>query len=289
MFNKKIYMTYKKHIPKFVCDRWTNLNNDYKIDFSLDKDCVSFLKEHFNDYIANLFQFIPVGMYKADLWRLCKLYIHGGVYADVDLVPYLNIDTLDKNITFYSCLAAGGSCIFQAFMINFSKPKNPLILHFLLSFLMNNPYTYSNGPCNDMYNCIKYNLNNSVIVSDKKYDMDKIKINIIVGSSKQNNKNIDLHYFPKDVEHEIILKEHPYSDKFEIVIRNNILSVKRIDVDCGWGHNHSIDIVINSNESIYLFKETIMPNKDISTAHVTYKSQKILDSRDINYYKNKRW
>ena len=32
-----------------------------------------------------------------------------------------------------------------------------------------------------------------------------------------------------------------------------------------------------------------MPNKDVSTEHVTYKSQKILDSRDINYYKNKGW
>jgi len=53
-------------------------------------------------------------MYKADLWRLCKLYIHGGVYADVDLVPYINIDNLDKDITFYSCISDSNDGIFQA-------------------------------------------------------------------------------------------------------------------------------------------------------------------------------
>jgi len=53
-----------------------------------------FLKNNFNGYIVNLFKVIHIGMYKADLWRLCKLYIHGGVYSDVDLVPYINIDTL---------------------------------------------------------------------------------------------------------------------------------------------------------------------------------------------------
>ena len=131
--NKTIYMTYKKNIPDIVFNRWKTLNENYKIEFSLDNDCIKFLKENFNDYIAELFKNIPQGMYKADLWRLCKLYKNGGVYADVDLVPYLNINSLDKNITFYSCLSLSNDSIFQAFMVNFSKPKNPLILSFLIS------------------------------------------------------------------------------------------------------------------------------------------------------------
>jgi len=86
MNNKTIYFTYKKECPNFVFQRWKKLNKDYDINFSLDDDCISFLIEHFNYYIADLFMKIPQGMYKADLWRLCKLYINGGVYADVDLV-----------------------------------------------------------------------------------------------------------------------------------------------------------------------------------------------------------
>ena len=123
MLNKTIYMTYKKNVPDKVFNRWKELNPTYNIDFSLDKECINFLKENFNSYIVNLFKSIDKGMYKADLWRLCKLYINGGVYADIDLVPYIDIDTLDKHITFYSCMSTNPNSIFQAFMINFSKPK----------------------------------------------------------------------------------------------------------------------------------------------------------------------
>ena len=126
-------MTYKKPIPKIVYKRWKKYNPLYNIELSLDDECVLFLERYINQFVASLFNYIPRGMYKADLWRLCKLYINGGVYADVDLIPYLNIDNLNKDITFYSCLTPKTNSIFQAFMVNFSKPRNNLILIFLFS------------------------------------------------------------------------------------------------------------------------------------------------------------
>ena len=42
--------------------------------FSLDKDCLDFLETNFNNNIYNLFNKIDKGMYKADLWRICKLF-----------------------------------------------------------------------------------------------------------------------------------------------------------------------------------------------------------------------
>jgi len=66
--NKTIYMTYKKDIPEIVFNRRKNLNCHYNIDFSLDEDCISFLKTYFNEYIVHLFQTIPRGLNKADLW-----------------------------------------------------------------------------------------------------------------------------------------------------------------------------------------------------------------------------
>ena len=105
--NKTIYMTYKKNIPNFIFNRWKELNPDYNIEFSMDEDCINFLSKNFNNHVVELFKKIPKGMYKADLWRLCKLYIEGGIYADIDLVPMVPIDSLiiEKNITFYSCLS----------------------------------------------------------------------------------------------------------------------------------------------------------------------------------------
>jgi hypothetical protein len=289
--NKTIYMTYKKNVPSLVFDRWKNLNPEYNIDFSLDNDCIHFLKENFNDYICELFKNIKVGMYKADLWRLCKLYVHGGVYADVDLIPYLNINELDKDVTFFSCLSINHRSIFQAFMVNFNQPRNPLILHFLLSFLINKPYTYFNGPTYDMYNCIFHNLNKTIILPEKKYEINEIKININIGTSIKNIKKINLYYFPSDIIYVIKLIENPYRDHFNFNISDNFLIVTRLDVneDIGWGYNHSCDICIQSKEVIYLFPENIDPNNHWSTAYVTLNNKKILDSRDLNYYNNNGW
>jgi len=230
--NKTIYMTYKKKVPKKVIERWHKLNPTYNIDFSLDDDCIAFLKLHFNDYIAELFQSIPQGMYKADLWRLCKLYIHGGVYADIDLVPYLHIDSLDTNITFYSCLSIMPNSIFQAFMM--TTPRNPLILIFLLSFLLNHPYKWVNGPTYDIYKCIQYNVN---IIPEHKLDIHEVKLNIPIGPCKHNIKYINLHYFPT-IKYKFRIAHHNHPDEFDCSIQNTILKIQRLDAPSGWGHHH---------------------------------------------------
>ena len=276
-------MTYKKKVPAKVFNRWKELNPGYEIELSLDHDCYVFLKNNFNDYVANLFRKIPVGMYKADLWRICKLYIDGGVYADVDLVPYINLETLDKNI-FYSCLDINNNGIFQAFIVNFSK-NNPLLLCFILSYLMNNPYTYSNGPTYDMYNCIVYNLNN--VKHDTLYSLDNVKIKINIGRSDTYIKVINLYYFP-DVPYTIQLIKTNYPDNFNFEIKHNTLFVTRLDNTCGWAHNHYIDIIFESKQRIYLFKENIGKNNNWVTSYVTYNNKKILDSRDLEYYYNKK-
>lgn len=286
--NKTIYMTYKKPVPDFVYNRWKTRNPSYNIEMSLDAECILFLERYINRFVASLFNYIPKGMYKADLWRLCKLYINGGVYADVDLVPHLNIDNLSKDITFYSCLTPRTKSIFQAFMINFSKPKNNLILIFLLSFLINKPFEKINGPTFDMYDCIKYNLDGVDPEPFVRYDLEEVKIKIDVGSSDKNVKIINLYYFPPYIKYRIQLKENTTDNKFTYRIYNNILFVKRVDENSGWDYDHSLDICIQSRESIFLFKED-WEGEDWVHASVTLGSKKILDSRDINYHRNRGW
>ena len=286
--NKTIYMTYKKPVPDFVYNRWKTRNPSYNIEMSLDAECILFLERYINRFVASLFNYIPKGMYKADLWRLCKLYINGGVYADVDLVPHLNIDNLSKDITFYSCLTPRSKSIFQAFMINFSKPKNNLILIFLLSFLINKPFEKINGPTFDMYDCIKYNLDGVDPEPFVRYDLEEVKIKIDVGSSDKNVKKINLYYFPPYIKYRIQLKENTTGNKFTYRIYNNVLFVKRVDENSGWDYDHSLDICIQSRESIFLFKED-WEGEDWVHASVTLGSKKILDSRDINYHRNRGW
>lgn len=286
--NKTIYMTYKKPVPDFVYNRWKTRNPSYNIEMSLDAECILFLERYINRFVASLFNYIPKGMYKADLWRLCKLYINGGVYADVDLVPHLKIDNLSKDITFYSCLTPRTKSIFQAFMINFSKPKNNLILIFLLSFLINKPFEKINGPTFDMYDCIKYNLDGVDPEPFVRYDLEEVKIKIDVGSSDKNIKKINLYYFPPYIKYRIQLKENTTGNNFTYRIYNNVLFVKRVDENSGWDYDHSLDICIQSRESIFLFKED-WEGEDWVHASVTLGSKKILDSRDINYHRNRGW
>jgi hypothetical protein len=281
-------MTYKKPVPDIVYNRWKTRNPSYNIEMSLDAECILFLERYINRFVASLFNYIPRGMYKADLWRLCKLYINSGVYADVDLVPHLKIDNLNKDITFYSCLTPRTKSIFQAFMINFSKPRNNLILIFLLSFLINKPFEKINGPTFDMYDCIKYNLDGVDPEPFVRYDLEEVKIKIDVGSSDKNVKKINLYYFPPYIKYRIQLKENTTDNKFTYRIYNNILFVKRDDANTGWDYEHSLDICIPSKESIFLFKED-WQGEDWVHASVTLGSKKILDSRDINYHRNRGW
>lgn len=283
--NKTIYMTYYKNIPRSVFQNWERLNKNYTIDFSLDADCISFLQTHFNKYISDLFQNIPQGMYKADLWRLCKLYIYGGVYADVDLIPHIDIDTLDKDVTFYSCLSASKTQVFQAFMINFTKPKNPLLLNFIVSFLINKPYLNpDNGPCIDMLNCIMYNLNGVFPQIEKKYSMSEIKIPITIRASRTQDSIVELHYFPDDI-HYTIRASSSLSERFTYTIKNNKLLVKRVDKNSGWVSKHKVDIILASNEKIMLFPEYCSVNH-ITSCHVKYKGKKILDSHNPSYVRS---
>tara|TARA_Y100000741_G_scaffold173852_1_gene131736 strand:- start:3639 stop:4478 length:840 start_codon:yes stop_codon:yes gene_type:complete len=279
-------MTYKKALPKFVTKRWRKLNGGYNIEVSLNSDCIKFIEKHFNKYISRLFRVIPEGKYKADLWRLCKLYIEGGVYADVDLIPHKSISILDDDNTFYSCLNFKRKSIFQAFMVVKYK-KSPLILCFILSFLLNNPHTYKSGPTYDMHNCIKYNIE-GIVESEKVYNLNQIKIPVTIGSSNTNIKRIDLHYFPSDVKYNVKLSENKYADSFDFMIDANKLVVKRTDETTGWDCKHTCDIIIECDERIFLFQE-YKGETGCTSCYVDYKNEKILDSRDKIYYRNGGW
>ena len=248
MIPKTIYMTYKYKPPLHVFKKWEILNPDYTINFNLDVDCIQFLKQEFSDDIANLFINIKEGMYKADLWRLCILYMYGGVYADIDLVPYVSIDNIiEDNYNFYSCLSADKKSIFQALII--TEPRNPLLLQFIMSFIINEPYNYMNGPTYDMYNNIKMlcnnTLGNNTLESETIYCIDIIRIPI--------NKNNIIHTLI-ELYHDMYIED-----------------------------NH---ICIPSNQKIFLFTEK-MNNYNWKEAYISYNNMKIFDSRDINYYNAK--
>jgi hypothetical protein len=272
----------------------------------MDADCISFLETVFNKNISELFKYIPRGMYKADLWRLCKLYIHGGVYADVDLVPHLAIsseldgsESVSSGATFYSCLSIAEGSIFQAF-IKESYSRSPLILGCLVSFLINKAYTYSrNGPTYDMHRFILYNIRHqngtsasaSVIKPDTKYTLRQIKIPVPITA---NEDIVPLYYFPDDIKYSISIspdtknaKVLANKDKYRFHIKDNHLFITANDnasivdmiVDI------CIDLPEDKHEVIFFFQENVIepdPTQYIS-CYIKHQNKNIMDCRDLRY------
>lgn len=62
--------------------------------FYNDQDAADFMDRHFPPQVREAFDAIVPGALRADLFRYCVLLIHGGVYADVDVLLESNLDEL---------------------------------------------------------------------------------------------------------------------------------------------------------------------------------------------------
>lgn len=83
----KVWQTYKTaNLPKSAedCQRtWIGLEHieyHFEDDFAID----DFMKKNFDSKVYDIFRSFPLGVMRADMWRYCVLYIHGGVYSDID-------------------------------------------------------------------------------------------------------------------------------------------------------------------------------------------------------------
>jgi mannosyltransferase OCH1-like enzyme len=127
-----------KNIPPDMAKCIKKLKKDnpefehYLFDF---EDCREFIKQYFSNDVVYAFDTLVPFAYKADLWRLCVLYIHGGIYMDVKLqcvrdfkLKYLTMDehyVKDKNYNYiyYFGYYYG---IYNAFMV--CKAGNPFLM-----------------------------------------------------------------------------------------------------------------------------------------------------------------
>jgi mannosyltransferase OCH1-like enzyme len=85
----KIFQTwYTKNLPDKMRQRVEKLkaqNPRFEHHLFDNNDCREFIKKHFNVDVLNAYDSLIPGAYKADLWRLCVIYIHGGIYLDIKL------------------------------------------------------------------------------------------------------------------------------------------------------------------------------------------------------------
>ena len=103
----------KQKIPRKIFQTWKSLtvskemfnavssviemNPDYEYYFFDNTDCRNFIEKHFNSSVLRAYDNLIPGAFKADLWRYCVLYIHGGVYMDIKTVMLKPLSELIKS------------------------------------------------------------------------------------------------------------------------------------------------------------------------------------------------
>jgi len=188
---KKIFLTYKnKRVPKVVLQKYIYLNPNYNISFSDDHDCYKFLNNYFCSDFAEYFKNIKWGPIKADFWRLCVLYVFGGVYYDIDINPHASVDTfIEKNTTFSTCLDYKNRAMFQAFIA--TTPENPILLEclmimYLKKFIKRKNYSIMMGT-KDMRAVLENNWIGQPFRGDYTYNVKGQKIKILQEYSPNGN------------------------------------------------------------------------------------------------------
>jgi mannosyltransferase OCH1-like enzyme len=82
-----IYLTWgTKKLPIKMQEnviRMKKVNPEFNVYLYDDNDCRYFIQNNFPEDILTAFDTLKPGAYKADLWRLCILYINGGIYIDI--------------------------------------------------------------------------------------------------------------------------------------------------------------------------------------------------------------
>jgi len=143
----KLFQTWNtKLLPihmKKNCQLLQKQNPQFEYFLFDDDDCLEFIQEYFDISVVDAFKKLIPGAYKADLWRYCVLYIHGGIYLDIKMkcVGDFRLIELTKqehyvkdrdNVEYYM---PGHYGIYNAVMIQ--KPKNPLMMECIKKIVEN--------------------------------------------------------------------------------------------------------------------------------------------------------
>jgi mannosyltransferase OCH1-like enzyme len=141
----KIFQTwYTKDLPihmKNTVDKLKRENPEFQHYLFDDNDCREFIRTNFDKNVLNAYDTLIPGAFKADLWRLCVLYINGGIYMDIKLSCINGFKLIE--LTNQEHLVRDRIqplSILNAFMI--SKPRNPYLWKCIYRIVFNTKLRY---------------------------------------------------------------------------------------------------------------------------------------------------
>ena len=147
---KIIHQSYKNCVKKKMLNAinsWKNMNINYEYKYWDDNSCYNFLIEYFDEKVLHAYNLLYAGAYKSDIFRICVLYIYGGIWADISSSCELSLDKIiiDEKLNLLvvkdnpSQIIYGN--IYQAFII--TEPKNEIIKT-IIDFTVDKVVNYEN-------------------------------------------------------------------------------------------------------------------------------------------------
>jgi mannosyltransferase OCH1-like enzyme len=101
------------------------LNPYFKYYLFDDNDCRVFIRKHFRPDVLNAYDRLIPGAYKADLWRYCVLFIHGGIYLDIKYQPLNGFRFINLTEKEHLVSDTNNINIYNGFMV--CLPRNELL------------------------------------------------------------------------------------------------------------------------------------------------------------------
>ena len=276
---KIIHLTYKTNdYPQHILEKWRQLNPDYTLTFSDNQDCYNYIEHNFSKEYANFFNRIVHGPNKADFWRLCKLFMEGGVYTDIDIEPFAPIKNIILDTTFCSCIAMNSISIFQAFLA--ATPRNPLIKACIQSFVKNaeTMNLFRSAGCNtaptgDIYNVLLRLIKRPRLQSNTIYNLksssNMINHRVLLLKEVMANPSKGLYgIYVKNHNNQLVLKSR--FDGFEEW--KNATNIANINANINANNNANINAnkinmlnaIIPYNRKNYLIPKRVNGNKRAS-------------------------
>ena len=121
-----------KDLPPIILEAANSINitnPEFTYHLYDDADCLDFITTYFDKSVVDAYNTLLPAAYKADLWRYCVLYIHGGIYLDIKYYPVNGFKFLKLTDQEYFAkdIEPSGGGIYNAILI--TKPNNTILLN----------------------------------------------------------------------------------------------------------------------------------------------------------------
>lgn len=135
---KILWQTYKSSDPPVAAAAcmasWRKCNHNHEFIYMGDLECEAFMEQWFEREFFEMYCALPVGVMKADVWRVAVVYVHGGIYADIDTECRAPVeDWIGSSSTLVAAVendtGALGNFVFAA------TPRHPALYRVLQTFV----------------------------------------------------------------------------------------------------------------------------------------------------------